>query len=264
LSIINRRNLKKREMVGGLEPAWPQPLRRVLKAVEIKTLFPSLDRWEGAPEVEVHQALFSCVIHGLQQGEGPVEHLFTAERWLRVKNSASQRSWLSILEKYGFPCSVEVDTGCFIDPAIDLVTILGQYADADLEQLLRLSLWLAPSHMMRSGRQEDVALAPADGALTWAPVWLSVDKVEFDKSCHSTVTFKTTTTDSLTRIERDSSQMGKVILLLEAEYLARGIAMEYNCDGVPGTQYLCTAIPTWIGHVEKHEVKRGFCSHQFW
>jgi hypothetical protein len=56
-------------------------------------------------------------------------------------------------------------------------------------------------------------------------------------------TFKTTTKDSLTRIERDCSQMGTVnqsrFLLLEAEYLAKGIAIEY----------LCASISTWIGHI---------------
>jgi hypothetical protein len=58
---------------------------------------------------------------------------------------------------------MEVDTGCSIYPVIDLEAI-GQYADADLEQLLLLSLWLVPS--MRSGRQEDVAQVPADYLLT--------------------------------------------------------------------------------------------------
>ena len=43
-------------------PAWLQPLRRVLKLVDTKTLFPRLDRGEGAPEVAVHQALLFDVI----------------------------------------------------------------------------------------------------------------------------------------------------------------------------------------------------------
>jgi hypothetical protein len=98
---------------------------------------------------------------------------------------------------------MEVDTGC-INPVIDLIAI-GQYAVADREQLLSLTLWLAPSK--RSGRQEDIALVPADGPLTWspvrAPVLLSADKVEFDESCLEVAvrvhcTFKTTTKDSLT------------------------------------------------------------------
>ncbi len=158
--------------------AWLQPLCRVLTAVEIKTLVPRLDRGERAPEVAVHQALqLSCVKQrdtlGLQQGKGPVEHLFTDERWLLVRSFTSRRSSLSIQEKNGYPCRMEVDTGCLIDPVIDLVAI-GQHRHADREQLLRLTLWLAPS--MRS-RQEDVALIPADGPLTWAQVRLSVNKV---------------------------------------------------------------------------------------
>ncbi len=70
--------------------------------------------------------------------------------------------------------------------------------------------------------------------------------------------FKLTTKDSLTKIERDGSLIGTVnqgrFRLLEAECQARQIA----------TEYLCDSIPEWIAYVEKHEVKRGFGSHQFW
>ncbi len=45
-----------------------------------------------------------------------------------------------------------------------------------------------------------------------------------------------------------------LIRILEAEYQAREIA----------TKYLCNSILGWIAHVEKHEIKRGFGSHQFW
>ncbi len=59
-------------------------------------------------------------------------------------------------------------------------------------------------------------------------------------------------------MERDGGLIGTVtqgrFRLLEAEYQARGIATEYLCDYVPG----------WIADVGKHEVKRGFRSHQFW
>jgi ribonuclease HI len=241
-------------------PAWLQPLRRVLKLVDTKTLFPRLDRGEGAPEVAVHQALLFDVIHSLRQGEGPVEHLFADIRWQRVRSSASRRSWVSILNKYGFPCEMEVDMGCRIDPVIDLVEI-GQYAGASRDQLLRLTLWLATS---MTSRQDDVAMVPADqGPLTWAPVRLSVSNIEFDDSClraevrmHGS--FTATSKDSLTRIERDGCLIGTVtqgrFRLLAAEYQARGIATEYLCDSIPG----------WIAHVEKHEVTRGFGSHQFW
>jgi hypothetical protein len=37
-------------------PAWLHPLRRALKVVEVKNLFPHLDRREGVPEVAVHKA----------------------------------------------------------------------------------------------------------------------------------------------------------------------------------------------------------------
>ena len=242
-------------------PAWLQPLRRALQAVDVKRLFTRLDRGDGAPEVAVHQALLSDVIHGLQQSGGPVGHLFTDERWRLVRSSAPRRSWLSILQKNGFPCRMEDEVGSRIDPVIDLVGI-GQFADATRDQLLRLTMWLATS--VRSCSDEVVAMVPADrGPLAWAPIRLSVDNIEFDTSCLVTeVTmhgaFKLTTKDSLTRIERDDSLIGTInqgrFRLLEAECQARQIA----------TEYLCDSIPEWITHVEKHEVTRGFGSHQFW
>jgi hypothetical protein len=68
-------------------PAWLQPLRRALKVVEVKTLFPRLDWGEGVPEVAVHQQLLSEVIHSLREGKGPTEHLFADQRWERVESS---------------------------------------------------------------------------------------------------------------------------------------------------------------------------------
>ncbi len=92
------------------------------------------------------------------------------------------------------------------NPVIDLVGI-GQFADAARDQLLQLTMWLATS--VRSCSDEAVAMAQVDrGPLAWAPVWLSVDNIEFDTSClGAAVTmhcpFKLTTKDSLTKIERD-------------------------------------------------------------
>ena len=103
-----------------------------------RALFPRLDRGEGAPDAAVHQALLFAVIRGLQQSEGPVGHLFADERWRLVRSSAPRQSWLSILGKNGFPCRMEDDTGCRVDPVIELVEI-GQFVDATRDQLLRLS-----------------------------------------------------------------------------------------------------------------------------
>jgi hypothetical protein len=152
------------------------------------------------------------------------------------------------------------DKGCHIEPVIDLVEI-GQYAEATRRQMLCLTLWLAMS--IRSSRQDDVAMVQAAGPLTWTPVRLSVSNVEFNESClvaevqmHGA--FKATKKDSLIRIERGGSLIGIVnqgrFRLLEAEFQAREIS----------TEYLCDSISTWIAHVEKHESKRGFGSHQFW
>jgi hypothetical protein len=107
-------------------------------------------------------------------------------------------------------------------------------------------------------------MAPVDhGPLTWAPVRLSMDNIEFDTSSLGAAvrmhcTFMATMRDSVTRIEKNSSLICTVnqglFSLLEAECQARGITTEHLCDSIPG----------WIAHVEKHKVKREFGSHQFW
>ena len=97
----------------------------------------------------------------LRVGEGLTERLFADQLWERVESSAPQQSWLSILNKNGFPCGID---GCLIDPIMDLMGI-GRYAEATRDQLLRLTIWLAAS--MRSCR--DVAIAQVDqGPLTWS------------------------------------------------------------------------------------------------
>jgi hypothetical protein len=69
-------------------PAWLQPLRPALKVVEVKTLFPYLDRGEGAPEVAVHQQLLFEVLHSLREGEGPTTELVihTEQEWISLRN----------------------------------------------------------------------------------------------------------------------------------------------------------------------------------
>ncbi len=66
-----------------------------------------------------------------------------------------------------------------MDLVTDLIEI-GQYADASREQLLVLTLCLAPS--LWSCRDDDAAMADR-GPPTWEPVRLSTDSVEFDSSC---------------------------------------------------------------------------------
>jgi len=239
--------------------AWLQPFRRALLVVEVKRLFPLLSRSEGATEVAVHQALISDVIRGLRQQDGTVEHLFADERWQLVRSSAPRRSWLSVLNKNGFPCEIEADGHCRIDPVIDL-TEIGQFANADRDQLMTLVLWLAPS--IRSCRNMDAEMVDR-GPLAWVPARLETEKVEFDISCLETTVethgaWVVMHKDSLTRIEREGQLMGTIsqsrYRLLEAECLSRRIPIEYLCD----------SIPEEIAYVEKHESKRGFGSHQFW
>jgi hypothetical protein len=63
---------------------------------------------------------------------------------------------------------MEVESTGRIDPVIDLVE-MGQYADADRDTLLQLTIWLATS--LRSCLDKDAIMALDDrGSLFWAPV----------------------------------------------------------------------------------------------
>ena len=247
------------ERMGQKSPQWLEPLRRALRVVETRRLFPRLSRAEGAHEAEVHQALLSDVIHGLRQHGTQIESLFADERWNLVQSSAPRRSWLTVLQKNGFPCRVEEASAGRIDPVADLVGI-GQFADADRSQLLCLTMWLAAS--IRSRRAADVIMDDR-GPLAWVPVRLSTEHVEFDTSSleteeqvHEVFTF--TSKDGLTRVERDKNLIGIIgqgrFRLLANECAARGI--ELDCLGA--------CIPGWIAHVERYEKGKGFGSHQFW
>ncbi len=96
------------------------------------------------------------MIHGLKQPNVQTEALFTDRRWRLVRSFAPRQSWLAVLGKNGFQCSRESKLLDSMDPATDLIEI-GQYADASREQLLALTLWLAPS--LWSCRDDDATMA---------------------------------------------------------------------------------------------------------
>jgi hypothetical protein len=187
----------------GKNPAWLEPLCRVLCVVEMLRLFSRLNRGEDVPEAAVHQSLLHDVIHGLKRRDVPIGSLFADERWRLVRSSAQRRSWLSVLCKNGFPCREEEEAAGSVDPVGDLVEI-GQFTEPDRDQLPTLTLWLATS--MRSHRDEDVIMADLS-PLAWAPVRLSTEHVEFD-TCSMEMdvqvhgAFEIISNDGLTRIDR--------------------------------------------------------------
>ncbi len=109
---------------------------------------------------------------------------------------------MSVLRKDGFPCGGEKEAAGSVDPVGDLVEI-GQFAEADRDRLLTLTLWLATR--MRSRRDEDVIMTDR-GPLAW--VRLSMEHVEFDTCSMETDVevhgaFEIISKDGLTRIEKD-------------------------------------------------------------
>jgi len=235
-------------------PHWLEPLRRALSFVDARRLFPRLHRTEGAPRAAEHQALLHDVLRGLKDPEAPIEPLFADERWNRVSSSAPQQSWLAALRRHGFPCAALPRT----DPVQDLVGI-GQFAGAEREVLLPLTIWLAST--LRSKGTGDARMADR-GPLTWAPIQLSTERVVFDTSCLEGTSethggYVCTAKDSVVRIERDGHLRALVnqgrFKFLAAECVHRNIDIEFLCEGMPA----------WVSHVEKHESSRGYLSHQF-
>lgn len=66
-----------------------------------------------------------------------------------------------------------------------------------------------------------------------------------------------TAKDSVIRVESDGHLWALVnqgrFRLLAAECVSRNIELRFLCEG----------LPAWISHVEKHELSRGYLSHQF-
>ncbi len=222
----------------GKNPAWLEPLRRVLCVVETHRLFSRLNRGEDVPEAAVHQELLHDVIHGLKRRDVPIGPLFADERWRLVRSSAPRRSWLSVLRKNGFPCRGEEEAAGSVDPVGDLVEI-GQFAEADRDQLLTLTLWLATS--MRSRRDEDVIMPDRD-PLAWAPVRMSTEHLEFD-TCSTETDVQVhgaseiISKDGITRIEKDRSLIGIVnqgrFKFLADECTVLLVDLEYLCISMP-------------------------------
>ena len=234
--------------------SWLEPLRRALGSVDVRKLFPRLQRGEGAPRTAEHQALLHDVLRGLRDSEAPIGPLFADERWARVSSSAPQQSWLTALRRHGFPCGALPRT----DPVQDLVGI-GQFAGAERGTLLSLTIWLAST--LRSKGTEDARMADR-GPLTWAPTQLSSEGVVFDTSGMESVSethggYVCTAKDSVIRVESDGHLWALVnqgrFRLLAAECVSRNIELRFLCEG----------LPAWISHVEKHELSRGYLSHQF-
>ncbi len=59
----------------------------------------------------------------LRQADVQVGALFTDNRWLLVRSSAHRRSWLNVLSKNGFMCSVEDKLPIRVDPVVELTEI---------------------------------------------------------------------------------------------------------------------------------------------
>ena len=239
------------------DPAWLEPLRRALQVAEAQKLFPRISRAEGVPEVEVHQALLHDTLNSLRQ-TGASADLFGDPRWLQVHSSAPIRSWISVLNKQGFPCDFpRSEEAVRVNPVIDL-TEIGQFAGATQAQLLALTLWLAPSIRTR----KENTLMVDRGPLSWAPIHLSTERVFFDQDCLTPEKeeygqFSVISHDGISKLESAGRLLGTLnqsrFKLLAEECTARRV----------DTEYLCEAIPAWIAYVTKQEQTRGISSHQF-
>ena len=237
------------------EPYWLDPLRRVLSMADTQALFPRLNRGEGAAEVPVHQALLHDVLAGLARPNPNRQELFTDERWDDVVSTAPLTVWLHTMRAHGL-VSLTSSTdlaGRRTAPIADMLA-LGHCPEISTACLRSLCLALAPHLRSRTVLPEE----PDRGPLTWEPVRLATDRVEFvwlDETAGTETLGQYTVTrrDGLAWIREGGRHIGTVTQgrwgLLHGAYDAPDI---------------CAALPAWIARVEKEESSKGVASAQFW
>ena len=231
------------------------PLRRVLLVADASALFPPLNRGEGVPVVPVHQALLHDVLAGLSRPDANVIELFTDGRWNNVISTAPLTAWLSTMRAHGLVSLADSShvASRRTAPIADIVA-LGHCPAISADCLRSLCLALAPHLGSATAPRADVDVSP----LTWEPVRLAVDRVEFawldDTAGTETLgQYTATTRDGLTRIQEGDKHVATVSQgrwgLLKSAYDARDV---------------CAALPAWAAQVDKEETSKGVASAQFW
>ena len=236
-------------------PHWLHPLRRVLTVAKTATLFPRLDRGEGVAEVPVHQELVHDVLTGLNRPEPDVVALLTDARWEAVRSTAPLAVWRRTMQLHGLESLTSEENlgNRHLAPIIDVLA-LGQCPEVSIDCLKSLCMALAPHLRSTSERMVE----PDGGPLTWSPVRLAVDKVEFiwtDTTAGSKEIgqYTVATKDGLTRVSLGSRHMAT---------LSQGrwgiLTAAYDPEDV------CAALPAWVAQVEKDEATKGVATSQFW
>jgi hypothetical protein len=158
-------------------PQWLSPLHLVLTQVNLRDLFPRVDRGAHPAPVPVHQELIQQVLStlrseaSLQRAETP-ESLLSDSRWDRVRSSAPKGSWRAELLRVGIRIETAQEHAC---PVREL-TALGREGLCSASLLHRLVLWLAPSLSTRVAPAESER--ERDRRDTWSPVRLTRVGVE--------------------------------------------------------------------------------------
>ena len=236
-------------------PRWLNPLRRVLTVAKTATLFPRLDRGEGASEVPVHQALLHDMLSGLNRREPNVGALFADARWEVVRSTAPLAVWRSTMRLHGLDSLTREDdvSNRHLGPITDMLA-LGNCPEVSVDCLKSLLVALAPHLRCTEERMAE----PDGGPLTWAPVRLAAEMVEFvwtDTTAGSVEVgqYSIATNDGLTRVRLGGQH---VATLTQGRW------------GLLTTAYaphdVCAALPAWVAQVEKDEATKGVPTSQFW
>ena len=236
-------------------PHWFQPLRRVLSVAKTAKLFPRLDRGEGVTEAPVHQTLLHDILTGLNRPEPNVAALFADARWEAVRSTAPMAMWRKTMQLHGLESltSEENISARHLAPIMDILA-LGNCPEVSVDCLKSLCVALAP-HLRST---HEVTAEPDGGPLTWSPVRLAVDKVEFvwnDTTAGSIEIgqYTVVTKDGLTRVNLGGHHVATMTQgrwgLLTAAY---------------DPQDVCAALPAWVAQVEKDEATKGVATSQFW
>ena len=242
-------------------PKWLSPLRRILTKLDLRDLFPRVDRGAKPAPVAVHQELVHQVLSTLRSPPSfhraaKLESLFRDGRWDRIRSSALRARWRAELLRVGVRLETAPEDA---RPVRELIAVaLAERCSAPV--LLRLVLWIAPTLSTRADHTESEM--ERDRRDTWSPVRLTREGVELVVQaegdglrermlCRGQV--KAVTKDGLVRVVDGEGHVGTV---------AQG-RWGLLC-AAKGEDVVAERLRGLIRDTEREEASRGVPSLQLW
>lgn len=240
-------------------PGWLSPLRRLLERVQAKSLFPRLDRGQGAAETPAHQELMSQLLRALNNTVGQhaahlVCEVFADDRWTQVRSSAPMLSWVTALQQEGISMRAAEGDNRRSSVIVDMFRNLGMSGHSG-PSLHRLCLWLAPTlYTVSQGEGRADNIFKENNPLSREHVSFVTDVSERDCAVQHIGSYTLVTKNGVTRVDDvagrhigtvNQGRWGLLTTVYDPEYMIR-------------------ALPQWIAQTQKEEHSRGVPSLQLW